>query len=137
MAINTSALFATGERLVNDAVKSAGTTVQFATVTSDIDPDTRTTTETVTVLYEPPAIVTTSGATSGATELLPGVVLKESDLRIVLMANTDDVPDGTRVTVTKCRDRRFLGITAKVLGTARNSSGAVHMVYARPGTPNV
>lgn len=127
--MNTGALFDRARILVNGAVSSSGTRVQtFARVqhglTKPVD----------TNGWAGPAILTTVGATSGASarEVVEGVTLMPSDWKIVCKADTPIPADGSFLKIVRCKARDKIGAIGKLIGVKTDSSGAHVTLYYRP-----
>jgi hypothetical protein len=130
--LDLGSLFALGKGLAGQAIATAGTTVTFSVPgTTTTDPDTLEQTTIPGSVASSPAIVATiaSSATGAA---VPGVEVRAGDWRVVLPPAFPDPAPLDVVKVTVCRDARFTGRTATVIGHARSSAGAVLAVYARP-----
>lgn len=137
MAIDLARLYATGQRLVTQAIKTSGTRVRLYTETATTHPDTLVRTTSTTVLYEGPAVLTvqTLGGT-GSDEAVPGIEVKPGDWKVLLLPAAPDVEPGTFVSVVKCRSRQMVDRSAKVTAAPRDGSGALLTVFARPKDPS-
>lgn len=129
--VDLSRLFTVGKTLVAQAIATAGTTVAFSPAGAvTVDPDTLASTPAGAAAAPVRGIVTILPGSSR--DALPGVALRAGDWRITLLPAEPDHDPGSIVTVTACRDARLVGKSAKVIGGARSSAGAVYLVYGRP-----
>lgn len=131
--VDLSPLFAIGEALVRDAVRTGGTTVRLETRVTTRDPDTLRDTVATTVLGTHPALVVPAGNVNATTDPVPGVELRPGDWKVVLAPDVTPPPVGAWVVVEASRDLHLPGMDAKVLGHSISSAGAVLLVFARPG----
>lgn len=131
--VDLSGLFELGQSLAGEAITTSGTTVVFENVTTSTDPITLEETETAEPLTgELPAIVVPAAAGGTLGQAVPGVEVRLGDWRVVLLPDTPVPAVGVGVRVARCRDTHLVGRTAKVLGSAQSSAGAVLTTYARP-----
>lgn len=122
-------LFELGKGLAATAIKTGGTTVRIETRTEGA---TLTAPDTVTPVVGPiPALVVPAGDRQ-ATQALPGVDIKVTDWRVILLPDTTPPPVGSWVVVVTSKNPILPGLDAKVLGWVADSSGAVLAVFARP-----
>lgn len=127
--VDVGALFGLGKGLAAQAIRTAGTEVTLTPPpTGAVNRDTLAATTTTAAGTSAKAILTAAGRTT----TLPGLEVRATDWRLIMLPATEDPAPKTIVTVTRCRDARLVGATGKVLGSVRDSSGAVLVVYARP-----
>lgn len=138
MSIDLGELFATAEGLIAELIPTCGTWIRIdrdpdGALGGTTDPDTLdvTPTKPVTTIYPrvPALVVPANGADT--VRPLPGVVLKDSDYRIIGLSDLVDVLDGDHVTVLESLDGRLPKRTFTVTGIPDSSSGAIRVLEAR------
>lgn len=130
-------LFALGQGLAAQAIRTSGTTVRVesrATVTDRVTLETSLTATAVTAAAPGIVVPVTRSATQAGSQPLPGVELRWSDWKVILLPDHPVPTEGTWLVVEACADPTLRGAAAKVLGHATSSAGAVLTVYARPET---
>lgn len=129
--VDLARIFSTAKTLAAQAITTAGTTVTFAPAGAvAVDPDTLDSTPAGVAAAAVRGIVTILPGSSR--DALPGVHLRAGDWRITLLPSEPDHAPGSIVTVASCRDAQLVGRSARVIGGARSSAGAVYLVYGRP-----
>ncbi len=129
--VDAAALFARGKALAAQAIETGGTTVEIQSVETGADPDSLDEVETVMTVGDPhPALVVPVG--DSTRQVLPGVELRSTDWKVLLLPDVDAPPTGHRIAVTGSLDPRLPGTYGRVLGCVSSSAGAVLTVYARP-----
>ena len=129
--VDTSRLFEIAQRQVDNAVESSGTTVLFASPsTQPRDADTLAKPDPTPIVTEPGIVIVVTDADS---EPVPGIELHRGDWKIILKASSRTPQEGEIVTVQTCRDPRLVTKSASVKGAIVDSSGAYTAVVARPG----
>lgn len=127
MSLNVGGFFGLAQNLVDQAVDTGGTRVQFFTETREtLKKQVR------TVLGNPVAGIVTVLGPQAAREELPGVTLMPTDWKIICKAATADPADGSFVDIVRCRDRALQGQVGKLIGVKRDSSGAHLTLFYRP-----
>lgn len=135
--VDIAPLLALGQGLAAEAIRTSGTTVRVESRVTVTDPGTleKTVTATVVAAAAPGIVVpATRSATQAGTQPLPGVELRWSDWKVILLPDHPVPTEGLWLVVEACADPTLRGAAAKVLGHATSSAGAVLTVYARPVT---
>lgn len=125
--VDLQPLFATAQRLARQAIESAGCTVRVETRTTGPnlgDPDQ------VEVLGTYRALITPAGTPN--VPALPGVTIKPTDWKVLLLPDTPAPPVGSWLVCETNPHPNLAGREAKVLGTGVDPSGSVLPVYGEP-----
>lgn len=126
--VNLEPLFATARTLAAQAIETGGCEVRVETRTPGQnlgDPDTITPHDTY------PALITPAGDT--ATPLVPGLVMRPTDWRVLFLPNTPPPPIGSWIVCVSNPHPHLVEQDAKVTGHGVDPSGSVLTVYAEPG----
>lgn len=127
--IDLEPLFELGKGLAAGAIRTGGTTVRIET--REETTDTLDGPVTTTPLGEHDALIVPAGDRNAA-QVLPGVDIKITDWRVILLPDVAPPPVGSWVVCTGSKSPVLPGLDAKVLGSVVDSSGAVLTVFARP-----
>jgi hypothetical protein len=130
--VDIGPLFALGQGLAAEAIRTSGTTVRFESRYSTTDQLTLETSTTATTLWEdvPAIVVPVVGRNTG--QPLPGVEIRWTDWKIILLPDQPVPVEGQWMVVETSADPVLPGVSAKVLGHVTSSAGAVLTVFARP-----
>ena len=129
MALDISRQFARARELVDWAVNSGGTRLRVTSETHSTDDRTMERVVTVTgEAREVDGIVTVMDAEA---TLAPDVRVHTGDWRVVMKAGTEPPQAGQWLTVLRAHGDLIVGERARVIGSTQDSSGALHLVYAK------
>jgi hypothetical protein len=123
-----SRLFAVARTQAREAILTAGITVQVET---RVEGATLTDPDTVTVEATHPAIIAPN-TDLAPTGVLPGVELKTTDWKVLLLPEVPPPAHGKWVRCLTAPHPALVGRSARVVGHGVDPSGSVTVVYARP-----
>lgn len=121
-----------GQGLVDQVIRTFGTTVEVIDRDTSTDPDSLIQEEESARIYAGPAIVVAASNQTGVTDVLPGYSIRLGTWIVTMLPKVPDIPAGAVLRVTKCRDRALVGAEGKVVAFVRDSSGVVARVYVEP-----
>jgi len=124
--MDVSRIFDQARGLVDIAVNTAGTrATMFTRARSGLEASVD------TVLWSGPCVAASVGAASVG-EIIPGIVIKPTDYKVLCKASTPTPPDGSMLRIDRCKKTSLIGVEMKLVGKVEDSSGAHLTLFYRP-----